>query len=73
MHIGIPKEIKNHEYRVALTPEGARHPGPGRPYASASKPVRAQRPDLATTPIALPVRSSSPVLPKPMPPIWSSR
>lgn len=23
MHIGIPKEIKNHEYRVALTPEGA--------------------------------------------------
>lgn len=24
MHIGIPKEIKNHEYRVALTPEGAR-------------------------------------------------
>jgi alanine dehydrogenase len=25
MHIGIPKEIKNHEYRVALTPEGARN------------------------------------------------
>lgn len=24
MHIGIPKETKNHEYRVALTPEGAR-------------------------------------------------
>ena len=24
MHVGIPKEIKNHEYRVALTPEGAR-------------------------------------------------
>jgi alanine dehydrogenase len=24
MLIGIPKEIKNHEYRVALTPEGAR-------------------------------------------------
>jgi alanine dehydrogenase len=24
MHIGIPQEIKNHEYRVALTPEGAR-------------------------------------------------
>ncbi|TXH75458.1 alanine dehydrogenase [Thiobacillus sp.] len=24
MHIGIPKEIKNHEYRVALTPEGVR-------------------------------------------------
>ena len=24
MHIGIPKEIKNHEYRVALTPAGAR-------------------------------------------------
>jgi alanine dehydrogenase len=24
MHIGIPKEIKNHEYRVAITPEGAR-------------------------------------------------
>lgn len=24
MHIGIPKEIKNHEYRVALTPVGAR-------------------------------------------------
>ncbi len=24
MRIGIPKEIKNHEYRVALTPEGAR-------------------------------------------------
>jgi len=24
MHIGIPKEIKDHEYRVALTPEGAR-------------------------------------------------
>ncbi|WP_324780492.1 alanine dehydrogenase [Thiobacillus sedimenti] len=23
MHIGIPREIKNHEYRVALTPEGA--------------------------------------------------
>ena len=23
MHIGIPKEIKNHEYRVALTPQGA--------------------------------------------------
>jgi len=23
MHIGIPKEIKDHEYRVALTPEGA--------------------------------------------------
>ena len=22
MHIGIPKEIKNHEYRVALTPDG---------------------------------------------------
>lgn len=25
MHIGIPKEIKDHEYRVALTPEGARN------------------------------------------------
>lgn len=24
MRIGVPKEIKNHEYRVALTPEGAR-------------------------------------------------
>jgi len=24
MHVGIPKEIKNHEYRVALTPDGAR-------------------------------------------------
>jgi alanine dehydrogenase len=24
MHIGIPKEIKNHEYRVALTPDGVR-------------------------------------------------
>jgi len=24
MHIGIAKEIKDHEYRVALTPEGAR-------------------------------------------------
>ncbi|MBT9539674.1 alanine dehydrogenase [Thiobacillus sp.] len=24
MHIGIPREIKNHEYRVALTPAGAR-------------------------------------------------
>jgi len=24
MDIGIPREIKNHEYRVALTPEGAR-------------------------------------------------
>ncbi len=24
MHIGIPREIKNHEYRVALTPEGTR-------------------------------------------------
>jgi alanine dehydrogenase len=24
MHIGIPKEIKDHEYRVALTPEGTR-------------------------------------------------
>ncbi|HWR78221.1 MAG TPA: alanine dehydrogenase [Thiobacillus sp.] len=24
MYIGIPKEIKNHEYRVALTPEGVR-------------------------------------------------
>lgn len=24
MHIGIPKEIKDHEYRVALVPEGAR-------------------------------------------------
>jgi alanine dehydrogenase len=24
MHIGIPREIKNHEYRVALTPVGAR-------------------------------------------------
>lgn len=23
MHIGVPREIKNHEYRVALTPEGA--------------------------------------------------
>ena len=23
MHIGIPKEIKDHEYRVSLTPEGA--------------------------------------------------
>lgn len=25
MHIGVPKEIKNHEYRVALTPEGVAH------------------------------------------------
>lgn len=24
MHIGVPKEIKDHEYRVALSPEGAR-------------------------------------------------
>ena len=24
MHIGIPRETKNHEYRVALTPAGAR-------------------------------------------------
>lgn len=27
MHIGIPREIKNHEHRVALTPEGARDLG----------------------------------------------
>jgi alanine dehydrogenase len=25
MLIGIPKEIKNHEYRVAVTPSGVRH------------------------------------------------
>ena len=24
MHIGVPKEIKNHEYRIGLTPAGAR-------------------------------------------------
>lgn len=24
MQIAVPKEIKNHEYRVALTPTGAR-------------------------------------------------
>ncbi len=24
MIVGIPKEVKNHEYRVAATPEGAR-------------------------------------------------
>jgi len=24
MHIGVPKEIKNHEYRVALTPNSVR-------------------------------------------------
>ncbi|NBQ67106.1 MAG: alanine dehydrogenase, partial [Actinobacteria bacterium] len=24
MSIGVPKEIKNHEYRVSLTPAGAR-------------------------------------------------
>ena len=24
MRIGIPKEIKNHEYRVGVTPDGAR-------------------------------------------------
>lgn len=24
MHVGVPKEIKNHEYRVGLTPESAR-------------------------------------------------
>lgn len=23
MHIGTPKEVKNHEYRVGLTPESA--------------------------------------------------
>jgi alanine dehydrogenase len=24
MRIGVPREVKNHEYRVALTPAGAR-------------------------------------------------
>ena len=24
MLIGVPKEIKNHEYRIGLTPSGAR-------------------------------------------------
>ena len=24
MIVGVPKEVKDHEYRVALTPEGAR-------------------------------------------------
>lgn len=26
MHIGISKEIKDHDYRLALTPEGTREP-----------------------------------------------
>ena len=26
MRIGVPKEIKNHEYRVALTPPSAAEP-----------------------------------------------
>ena len=25
MRIGVPSEVKNHEYRVALTPAGAHH------------------------------------------------
>ena len=25
MRIGVPTEVKNHEYRVALTPAGAHH------------------------------------------------
>ena len=30
MRIGVPREVKNHEYRVALTPAGAHHLTGGR-------------------------------------------
>ena len=31
MVIGVPKEIKDHEYRVSVTPDGVRALASGRP------------------------------------------
>lgn len=33
MHIGISKEIKDHEYRAVLTPEGTREPAQHSPVS----------------------------------------
>ena len=42
MHVGIPTEVKNHEYRVAITPAGVLRPAKGellRPLAEYEQAV----------------------------------
>ena len=52
MLIGVPKEIKNNEFRVGLTPAFRRGAHASRPLACWSRPARASGPGCRTTNIA---------------------
>ena len=76
MRIGVPKEIKNHEYRVGLTPAsvaelvaaghhvvvetGAGKPTPPRHEPAAPSPVRPEPPTAPHHPDHPPISAPSP-------------
>ena len=57
MRIGVPKEIKNHEYRVGLVPAGVRELA-HRGMRSSSRPMPATV-SVSTTPTMAPAPESS--------------
>lgn len=71
MRVGVPREIKVHEYRVGLTPEAVRE------YAAAghefwSRPALEPGYPLPTLPMKRPARRSSRAPPRSSPgPSWS--
>ena len=47
MRIGVPKEIKTHEYRVGMTPAGVREAGSHAVFAEGARSIlQRQRRDL---------------------------
>ena len=61
MKVGVPKEVKNHEYRVALTPVGAHE------LAQHGHEVARTHPEIGESPsgeptqrVTLPVRKLAP-------------
>ena len=66
MYIGVPKEIKNHEYRVGLTPESVAELVTNG-HAVLSKPGRVWASVRMTTRIVLPGRRSLQMQPRCLP------
>ena len=58
MRVGIPSEIKNHEYRVAITPGGRPRAGPPATRCSFRR-ARARAPPSPTSSTSRPARRSS--------------
>ena len=60
MKVGVPREVKNHEYRVAITPAGVHELVRARARGAASRRAPGSAPRSPTTSSSPPARRSSP-------------